>query len=301
MPIISDYAIGVACSLTSAATWALGVIIYKRLGESLSPFALNLLKNVLVALMMVPAIAISGEGWWPQMTSVQWQLALLSGAIGISLADTLYFRALNDLGAGRIGIIGNLFSPFVIALAVLFLHERMNSWQMLGFVIVMGGVGLVNSGTAANAGGSGHMLRGVLIGVLAVFLNAVGIVMVKPVLSSDAPFFWVALIRMLGAITIMLIIWPFRRADFRLPTWRKIPWPLLLLAAFCGQFVSMLLWLAGYKFIPATLASVLNETASIFILLFAAIWLKEKLTPRKLLGVLCTVGGVAILLFAKSA
>ena len=30
--------------------------------------------------------------------------------LGIGLADTLYFRALNALGAARVGIIGNLFS-----------------------------------------------------------------------------------------------------------------------------------------------------------------------------------------------
>ena len=53
----------------------------------------------------------------------------------------------------------------------------------------------------------------------------------------------------------------------------------------------MLFWLAGYKYTSASVASVLNETASIFILLFAWLLLKEPLGRRKLAGVACTFCG----------
>ena len=78
--------------------------------------------------------------------------------------------------------------------------------------------------------------------------------------------------------------------------WRSLPWTLLIVAALLGQYVAMLLWLAGYKYTSASIASILNETASIFILLFAWIWLKKPLSRRKLAGVACTFGGVGVML-----
>ena len=76
-----------------------------------------------------------------------------------------------------------------------------------------------------------------------------------------------------------------------------MPWGRLLLAAFVGQFLAMVLWLAGYKFTLASVAAILNETASVFILLLAAFWLKEPLTRRSILGVGLTLGGVSCMLW----
>jgi drug/metabolite transporter (DMT)-like permease len=75
-------------------------------------------------------------------------------------------------------------------------------------------------------------------------------------------------------------------------------WPLLVLAAFVGQYVSMMLWMAGYKYTHASVAAVLNETASVFIVLLAAFFLREGLDARRLIGVTCTLSGVACMLYA---
>ena len=76
---------------------------------------------------------------------------------------------------------------------------------------------------------------------------------------------------------LLIAAWRGELAHLR-PQAPGLPWPKLLVAAFVGQFLAMVLWLAGYKFTLASVAAILNETASIFILLLAAIWLKEPLT-----------------------
>ena len=60
----------------------------------------------------------------------------------------------------------------------------------------------------------------------------------------------------------------------------------------------MLFWLGGYKYTSASVAAILNETTSIFIVVLAAIFLHEALTRRKLLGVALTISGVACMLLA---
>lgn len=288
--------IGETLSLAAAATWALGVIIYKKLGASLSPLALNIYKNAIVFALMVPTVLIVHGPEFPTISTNGWIVALLSGALGIALADTLYFKALNDLGAGRIGIIGNLFSPFVIALAFVFLGERLTLLQGLGFVLVMGGVGLIHMQAHPEGDISPERRRrGLIEGVSAVFLNALGIVMIKPALETD-PFFWIATLRLAAALAVMLVLIPFMRSRFRFPAWRAVPWRTLFFAAFLGQYVSMLCWLGGYRYIDASLASIFNESASIFILVFAWWFLGERLSSRKLQGVALSFCGVLLAL-----
>jgi drug/metabolite transporter (DMT)-like permease len=58
----------------------------------------------------------------------------------------------------------------------------------------------------------------------------------------------------------------------------------------------MMMWLAGYKLITASEASVLNETANAWIVLLAWLVLGESIGYRKVAGLLLTSVGVIIML-----
>jgi drug/metabolite transporter (DMT)-like permease len=293
---------GEACSLLSALAWAIGVILYRQLGATLPPLQLNFLKNGLVLLMLVPAIPLLHGLAIPSFTWTQAGAAVASGLLGIGIADTLYFRALNELGAGRMGVIGNFYSPFVIVLSVAFLGEHLSPVQIAGFALVSLGVWLAawprrGSGDAGPT--PAHRLRGVGLALLAVVLMAISIVMVKRVLEAQ-PLLWVTGLRMLGALVGMVVIALMRGETRHLaPPTVGMPWARLALAAFVGQFLAMVLWLAGYKFTQASVAAVLNETASVFILLLAWAWLKEPIARRALVGVGLTLAGVSCMLWVR--
>jgi len=291
--------IGELFSLLSAMAWAVGVIFYRQLGTTLPPLQLNFLKNALVLLMLLPAIPLL-HGWaLPQFPLEQAALAIISGLLGIGIADTLYFRALNELGAGRMGVLGNFYSPFVIVLSFLFLDEYLLPMQMAGFVLVSIGVWIAAWPRNGAAPRPAHALRGFFLALLAIVLMAVSVVMVKRVLEAQ-PLLWVTLLRMLGALAGMVVIAIVRGETAHLaPATSNMPWAKLILAAFIGQFLAMVLWLAGYKYTQASVAAILNETASIFILLLAAFWLKEPLTRRALVGVGLTLSGVSCMLWAR--
>lgn len=300
--------LGEAFSILSALAWAIGIMLYRQLGATLPPLQLNFLKNLLVLAMMLPAIPLLHGLVLPHFSAWQLAAAIGSGVLGIGLADTLYFRALNELGAGRMGIVGNLYSPFVIVLSYAFLGERLNAWQLAGFALVSLGVWVAAwPRRLAEAVVPGvptperpaHPLRGLGFALLAIVLMSISIVLVKRTLEAQ-PLLWVTGWRMLGALAAMLLIaaWRGEMRSLR-PDAAGLPWPKLLLAAFVGQFLAMVLWLAGYKYTLASVAAVLNETASIFILLLAAFWLKEPLTRRAVAGVVLTFGGVCFMLWVR--
>ncbi|THD09717.1 DMT family transporter [Metallibacterium scheffleri] len=290
--------LGEALSIGSALAWAVAVIIYKRLGETLPPLLLNLLKNLLVlGMLLLSVLALRTP--LPHLDALGVGVTLLSGLLGMAAADSLYFAALNKLGAGRAGILGNLYSPFVIVLSVLFLGETMRPLQWLGFVLVSLGVLVVGhaQGQAA-AVDRARARRGFIQGIAAIFLMAVAIVLIKPWLAWQ-PLLWMVLLRTLGGLLGLGLVFTWRRqSPLHCLRGRRLRWPLLLLAAFIGQYVAVLLWVGGYKYAPATVAAILNETSSAFIVLLAALLLREPLTPRKLIGVSCTLAGVSCLLLA---
>lgn len=292
--------VGEAYSLGAAATWALGVIAYTRLGESLSPRLLNLFKNTFVLGLLIP-VTLALEGFLlPTLSLAEIGVCLFSGLIGIGFADTLYFRSLNALGAGHMGVVGNLYSPMMIVLSFIFLDERLSGLQIFGFLLVSLGVVVVSS--AQNRGstwqGSSHH---VWVAIFAIFLMAVSIILVKRILEQHSVW-WISTLRVAGGVAGLWLAGLHNHAGHAgnsaangLKIMSARQWLLLVAAAFIGQFLSMVMWLNGYKYTSASIAAILNETASIFIVFFAWLLLGEKVSKRRLLGVALALLGVVLM------
>ena len=286
-------------ALACALGWALAIILFRRVDDALPPFELNLFKNLLGFSLILPTMALV-EGFALAAFSVrEIAVALISGLLGIAVADTWYLRALSLMGASRTGIVAGLLSPFVILLSIMFLGESLHGWQLAGFALVMGGILLVTWRQNRREVDAAHLSKGVFYGIGAVFLMAVGIVMVKEILETR-PFMMTAEIRLVGGIGGMLIYMVLRgryqavKQNFTKP----LPWKLIIGGSFLGAYVSMMMWLAGYKLIPASEASVLNETANAWIVLLAWLMLGESIGYRKVVGIMLTSAGVIVMLLA---
>ncbi len=284
-------------ALSSAFCWALAIILFRRAGDALPPFELNLFKNLLGFSLLVPTVAFVEGYQLPAFSLEEIGIALLSGFLGIAVADTWYLRALSLMGASRTGIVASLLSPFVILLSILFLGESLRGWQLAGFALVMSGILLVTWRQNRREVDAAHLTKGMFFGTGAMFLMAVGIVMVKEILETR-PFLWTTELRLVGGIAGMLIYMAFRgRFDtVRQRFMQPLPWRFILPASFLGAYISMMMWLAGYKLITASEASVLNETANAWIVLLAWLVLGESIGYRKVVGLLLTSVGVIIML-----
>lgn len=289
--------LGETYSIAAAGTWALGVIGYAKLGRSLAPQRLNWLKNLLVLAMLLPG-TLWMEGWaGPALSPLQVLVCALSGLLGIGIADTIYFRSLNALGPGHMGVLGNLYSPMMIVLSFLFLGERLSAQQLFGFALVSSGVVVVSSSGAGVAPVRGH-LRHVLYAVAAILLMASSVIMVKRILESHSVW-WVSSLRVAGGVAGLWLVGAVTARE-RVAAVTPLPWRgwlLLVAAAFVGQFLSMVFWLNGYKYTSASVAAILNETASIFILLFAWLLVGEAISRRRLFGAALAIAGVGVMLW----
>lgn len=273
-------------ALTSGFIWAVSVILFRVLGRKILPLSLNLFKNIFAALLIVPTMAALGTPFLPDLAPADYALFLLSGLIGIGISDTLFLKSLNILGASRTAIVDCLYSPFVIGLSFMFLGESMSASQIFGVVLIISAVLTVTRNGGEGPETRRHLVLGVVLGILAMFFVAVGIVMVKPALGR-VPFLWAVLFRLIGgagSLGIFISFHPRRRAILE-PLTQVSNLRGLLPASFFGAYLSLIFWMGGMKLAYASVAAALNQLNTIFIVILAAVFLKEKVTALRLAAI----------------
>ena len=82
------------------------------------------------------------------------------------------------------------YSPFIIGLSMIFLHERLTLLQIIGVLFILNAVVTVSRmREGRDQVGRDHLVSGVLLGLVATGTQAVSIVMIKPILDST-PLIW---------------------------------------------------------------------------------------------------------------
>lgn len=291
--------LGEFLALGCAFIWALAVILFRRTNNVLPPFETNLFKIVLGFVLIWPTLFLVEGFAVPSYSLLEIATVLLSGYLGIAVADTWYLRSLHLVGASRMGIISSLLSPFIILLSVLFLGETLNAWQLSGFALVMAGLLLVTWQANREQVAADDLKKGMFYGVASIFLMAVGVVMIKEILETRS-FMWTVQMRMIGGIAGMLIYVAVRgRFGLIMQRYRQpLPWGLIVTASFLGSYLSMMMWLYSYKLIPASVSSVLNQSTNAWMVLLAWLVLHEYVGMRKIYGLLLTTAGVLVMLLA---
>lgn len=280
--------LGETLALASAVVWAVAVILFRVSGKDVHPIGLNLFKNLFALLLLAAVMPALHKPIFPDATLTQTGLLLLSGFLGIAVSDTLFFMSLNILGASLAAIVDCFYSPFVIILSYIFLSERLSGWQLSGVLLIITAILIVSRKNPGNKGQISRkdLIRGIILGILAMLFVAVGIVLVKPILAG-VEIFWATGVRLVGGtlgVLAYLLFRPKRREILR-PLLVLSNWRAMVPASFLGSFLSLLFWMGGMKFAFASVAAILNQMCTIFIFILAALFLGEKATRRKIVAV----------------
>nr|VFJ58478.1 MAG: Uncharacterized membrane protein [Candidatus Kentron sp. FM]VFJ66666.1 MAG: Uncharacterized membrane protein [Candidatus Kentron sp. FM]VFK11705.1 MAG: Uncharacterized membrane protein [Candidatus Kentron sp. FM] len=289
--------IGVSAALGSAASWAGGAILFKRLGEHLSSPAMTWAKSIISVVLL--AIVLFVIGFEPISWPTFW-LLIGSGILGIALGDTFFFEALRHLGAHAVVVLLMLGQVFTIALAVLWLGERPTLPVWSGIALVLAGIWIVLRAKLAAESESEEekklKWRGVLFGLLSVLCMSVSIIIAKEALDAVSAM-QATFIRMLAGMAGMLVL---GMGIGQLKQWvEPFASPKLavhfILAVCVITFGGFWLSLVAIKYVDVSVANTLIATEPLFVLPLAAIFLKEKITPSALLGSAVVVLGIGLI------
>lgn len=284
--------IGVAAALGSAASWAIGSILFKQLGDHLSPVAMTLAKGTAASAFLAMVLLAVGATPIAQEPLV---MLILSGVLGIAVGDTLFFMALQRLHAHAVVILFTLGQVLTVLLAVLLLGERPTTIEWVGMALVVAGVTAVLWVQLTDEENR-LSLVGVACGLASVLAMSTSVIMCKDALDSVGTV-QATLVRMVaGTLTMLLFAYGMRQMGGALDALAR---PKVM-----GQFLGSVgvitfggFWLSivAIANVDASIANTLNSTEPLFVLPLAAFILREKITPAIVGSSLVAVAGIGLI------
>jgi len=282
-------------ALLTALIWAAAVILLKRSGESVPPFSLNLFRVVVSTCLLLPTVLVAGQVSYRQGSLRDILILFASGIIAIATSDTLFHMSLNAVGAGISAIIDCLYAPLTVLLATVLLGERLSALQLLGMGLVVTGVLTAAQHEPPHGVTPRQLALGVVWGVLSMIALALGIVIAKPVLNHS-PVLWATAVRQIGCLGVMLpiaLLSPRRREILRVFRPSR-GWRFSIPGAVLGSYLALIFWIAGMKYTKVGVAAILNQSSTIYVLILAAIFLKEPFTRRKMVASAVAIAGIVL-------
>lgn len=290
--------IGELAALSTACCWAVAARLFRQLGASFSPLALNFWKGVAAILILLPLT------WYlpasVELTQQQMLWLLLSGAIGIGLGDTFFFQALNKIGDSQSILIAETLAPiFTALLAMAWIGEWLTWQQWTGIALVIFAVDMVIKLHKKQID-QPFELSGFVYAGLAALCQAAGAVISRDILTSTGidpanASQW----RLIGGMAIIVLLMVLGRQRWLPKTHdRARTWRLFLLATVIGTFAALYLQMLAFTHTKAAVVQTLFATSVILSLLVAK-FLGEKVSAQSWLWSVVALLGVGLLVGAE--
>jgi len=299
MQLTPELSIGILIGLFTSLLWAVSTNVYKSQSNEATPLAISALK-MWAALAVMSVIVILPFRTTPFYMPLDSLIFLvLSVTIGLVIGDSIYLISQERIGVSYAYPIANTYPILTYIIAIFLVNETVLLSRFLGIIVAVIGIALISRAQAANAESSGAMkfdALGIGVSFLAAICWASGTVLLQMGVTNidpiDANF-----VRMLfgGAIFIPVFLGLVKRG-MPLPT-RKAT-KIVLAAGFLGMTIGSLLYTFTVKLIGAAIAALLGSMSPLFAVPISVFFLKEKFSPKSLVGAVLTVLGVMLVVLA---
>ena len=288
-------------ALGAAACWALGSVLSVSPARHLGAFAFTRWRMLLVAIMLWAVTLAVGS--WHSLVPASWGVLALSGLIGIFVGDTALFAAMNRLGPRRASVLFATHAVFSAMLGIWLLGERISPQAAWGAGLVM--VGVMTAILLGRHREENHAWEsdrcsvgaGVALGLLAALCQAVGSLIVKPVMSLDVDPVAASAVRVTVAcgVHFVLLVLGFKAASAQqAPNLRVLAQTAL--NGFIAMGVGMTLILLALKNGDVGMVAILSSVSPVLVL--PLLWWRLGRAPAvgAWLGAALTVAGTALIL-----
>jgi len=280
-------------AILTAICWSCGVICFDIAGRVLNSLQISLLKNIVGVLGFIGFLLLQGDPF-PLFAQHDYFVLVVSGLIGVALGDLLFLASLRRIGSSLSAIISTSYSVSIFILAYIMYQEVISVFAYFGGVMVISGV-IVGTRESPENRTPRDIYIGAFYGFLAHFFTAYSVLLLRPVMESH-PVVPIALVRFSTGIifSAAAIIYLNGYSELRETMAKGFGHVYLLAGSFLGTFLSVIFWLSGYKYTLAGRAAIYNQLSTIFIIILAAIFLKEVMTTKKWAAVSLALGGAFI-------
>jgi len=287
-------------ALIAAFSWSIASLISADLTRTLGGIGFNRIRLIFVSLMLIFYASVSNT--WSSINIDFVITIIISGIIGVFLGDTLLFLALQKIGPRRNNILFSLAAPFTIFLNIFVLNEKMFLIQLFGCFLVFAGVivAIIYGNSNDNKHRweiiEGSMKFGIIFGVLAALCQAIGLILMKPILTAGADPIASAAIR--TSISAILLSFTYFSTNEIIIDKSKFTINIILktiLSGFLGMALGMSLLLIALQQADAGIVATLSSTSPIMILFLIWIITNKIPTPGAWIGTITAIIGTTLI------
>jgi drug/metabolite transporter (DMT)-like permease len=198
------YAIG------SALVWSFSVILMRVAGYQIPPIPLTFFKSCVALFLLIITLILFGESLFVDLSGSEYLRLIISGAVGISIADAMIAASLNRLGASLQALADCAYTPVITLVGFFMFGEMLSGWEIIGGLLVVSGV-FAGAVMKAEVATKKDLMIGILLAASAHAIMGVGILMVRDIYREESVI-WVTSFRFLVAVVAMLIygyLWGF--------------------------------------------------------------------------------------------
>ena len=272
--------------------WSCNWIVGRALHHDVPPMAMTFFRWLFAIVILAPFALPRLRRHWP-VIGEYWRRLLVLGTIGIGSHNALAYLGLNFTTATN-GVILNSFIPvMIIALAWVFLRERLTRVQLAGVAVSLAGVLAILSQGSLAALAAFRLNGGDLLIILSMAMWSTYTILLRwrpPGLDTLSFLFVLAVI----GDTAMLPFWLAEQALGYHVVWT---WQAFVALASVGLFSSVLaylFWNRGVEQVGPQIAGLFVHLMPVFGVLLAWVFLDERLALFHLAGIGLILTGIAI-------
>jgi len=283
---------GIRLAFFTASISGFSIFASKFFIASIDAVLFTTLKNVFVAVILSILVYCVHKQKLYELTKKQWKQLILIGLIGGSIPFALFFMGLSQITAMEGALIHKTLFIWVAIMSVIFLQEKLNRYQIFGYLAVTLGA-LLLGGVSYKTIGMGHAMV-----ALATLFWSIEYIIAKKALKSIPPVI-VAWARMFFGVFILLGITLFQGSITQIITLGSTQ----ILAIISGSVFLLgyvLTWYSALSKAPTSSVSLVLATSPIITGFLSAIFISHNFPQAQILGWVMIIGGVAVtLLFGR--
>jgi drug/metabolite transporter (DMT)-like permease len=133
-----DQFLGALAMVGAAAFYGLSTFVVKRRFGHLASMQTSWISVTLAGIITLPIGLATTPGHSPGLGAIASVLAL--GVVGTALAFVIFYKLINEIGAGRAALVSYLAPGVALFYGALFRDERITVAAIAGLVLILGGV-----------------------------------------------------------------------------------------------------------------------------------------------------------------
>ncbi|MBI5652997.1 MAG: DMT family transporter [Chloroflexi bacterium] len=287
---------GLILGLTTAFIWATSSLIVKAWSARVDTLALNAFRLSVSGIFFLALLPFfGGLDALARLTTAS-QIALAASVIiGVAIGDSLFFWSMTQIGAARAMPISGIYPLFTWALAVPILGEPITPQAMFGTAIVM--LSLYLLAPVEQTDTPAHTNRaGTLGAIVAAMVWAGATVLMKMGMQTGVDVITINAFRMpIGALALLALVHA-RRGKAAWRGFDRAMIPGLIVYGLYSTGLGALVWTWSVEYTGAARAALLVTFAPLIGAPLAAIFLRERITPKIAVGTLMSVVGIWLIL-----